>query len=473
MRRREFVLATAILPWLLQGCGGGSGASDSADNSGDSGGGGGTPPPVAAKPNVLFISIDDLNDWTGFLRGHPQVQTPNMDRLAGLSTVFAKAYCNAPLCNPSRSSALTGLMPTQTQVYDNNTRFRTTLPTVTTLPQHFLNNGYYTLSLGKVFHYGDTASWSRTVARADDVLPSTSPVANSQCYDQGAESPAGYFDWAPLTVSDGETADGKAASSAIEFLQQTQAQPFFLALGFSRPHLGWYVPQAYFDQYPLDTLVLPEAYANDRDDLPATALDWLGNAHEACIVEQDLWPDAVQAYLASISFVDAQLGKVLDALEASAHANNTIVVLWSDNGYHLGEKFKWQKGALWERSTHIPLLVKAIGQTTQRLVPHCVSLVDLYPTLLDMCELTTVSGLAGRSIKALVDGSVNEWPHPVVITHGASNHAVRKNDWRYIRYADGSTELYDHQTDLNEWFNLSGKAEYAAVIAELQQYLPV
>jgi arylsulfatase A-like enzyme len=228
MQRRQVLFSLAALPWMMQGCGGGgvSSVGETEATPSDLNSGGTT---YGSKPNVLFISIDDLNDWTGFLAGHPQVQTPNLDALAARASVFERAYCNAPLCNPSRSSALTGLMPHHTQIYNNDDRLREKLPSVTTLPQHFLNNGYNTVSIGKVFHYSDPNSWSQVIAKAADVLPSTTPTTNTFCADQGAESPSGYFDWAALDISDEATADGKAAASAISFLQQSQSKPFFLA----------------------------------------------------------------------------------------------------------------------------------------------------------------------------------------------------------------------------------------------------
>ncbi len=474
MQRRHVLFSLAALPWLISGCGGGGGGDETPpsgdDNNSDSGNN--NSGSYGTKPNVLFISIDDLNDWTGFLAGHPQVQTPHLDALAASASVFTKAYCNAPLCNPSRSSALTGLLPHQTRVYSNNDRLREQLPSVITLPQHFLNNGYHTVSIGKVFHYADSVSWSQTIVKADDPLPTTTPANNLHCATQGAESVSGYFDWAALDISADNTADGKAAASAIDFLQQTQSKPFFLALGFSKPHLAWYLPKEYFEQYPLESVITPEVYADDRADLPATALAWLGRSHEQCVTANNLWQQAVQAYLAAITFVDAQLGKVMAAFEASAHANNTVVVLWSDNGYHLGEKFKWQKSALWERTTHVPLLIQRPAQNSRQTIEDCVSLIDLFPTLIDLCQLPSVNGLSGRSLLPLLSGNSTATDSAVITTHGEGNHAVRKSQWRLIQYADGSRELYDHSIDPNEWYNVANDVEYTAIINELIPFMP-
>jgi arylsulfatase A-like enzyme len=340
------------------------------------------------QPNILFIAVDDLNDWTGVLNGHPQVRTPNIDRLASRGVLFTNAHSPAPACNPSRVAVLTGLLPSTSGVYFNNQRWRQFLPDAETLPQYFMKNGYTALGAGKIFHssFADPASWdkyfpSKRKTSPDDPFPKNIPL--------NGISSTRNFDWGPIDVEDREMGDYKLASWVIEQLHSTHKKPFFLAAGFYRPHLPWYVPKTYFDHYPLDSIQLPIVLANDLDDIPPAGISMANPMeHHKKVIAHDQWKKAVQGYLAAIEFADAQVGRVIDALDQSAYKDNTIIVLWSDHGWHLGEKSHWRKFALWERATRVTFMIfdprdtKAGSRLSQP-----VNLLSIYPTLVELAGL--------------------------------------------------------------------------------------
>lgn len=422
-------------------------------------------------PNVLFLAVDDLNDWTGFLGGHPQAQTPNLDRLAARGVHFTRAYCSAPACNPSRVSLMTGLRPSTSGVYLNGQPWRPVLPEVTTLSQAFQQAGYDVRGGGKIFHgrFPDPESWDESFD-----LESTNRPAPDQLPVNGLPNTA-HFDWGPVDVPDAAMPDAKTVSWAIERLEQIEpGQPFFLAVGLYRPHLPWYVPRPYFDQFPPAEIVLPRVLENDLDDIPQAGIAMAKpNGDHRRVVEADQWEHAVQGYLASIAFADAQIGRLLDALDAGPHAGNTIIVLWGDHGWHLGEKSHWRKFALWEEATRVPLVIVAPNVTEPNgRSERTVSLLDLYPTLIDLCGLPSRPNLEGESLTPLLLDPAASWNRPVVTTHGRGNHAVRSERWRYIRYADGSEELYDHEADPREWTNLAEDPRLQSIKAELAKHLP-
>jgi hypothetical protein len=301
-------------------------------------------------------------------------------------------------------------------------------------------------------------------------LPAVQPVSNQVCY---ASKNDGAFDWGPTVGADSQQPDYVYAQRAIDFLKSHKGGPFCLSLGLVRTHVAWYVPQRFLDMYPLDKIILPGAPANDLDDLgpEAKAFALKFNFHD-CIVKQDLWASAVRGYLACISWADEQVGRLLDALEASPYAQNTMVLAWSDHGFHLGEKFHWHKLALWEHATRVPFLISLPGQTQQVRHAACVSMADLAPTVMDYCGVTPDYTMDGRSLRPLMTQPSTPWSYPVVTTLDANNHAVRTGKWRYIRYAKGEQELYDEENDSGEYTNLAGKPAYASVMADLAQYLP-
>jgi len=437
-------------------------------------------------PNILFIAVDDLNDWVGHLGGHPDVKTPNIDRLASQGVSFTRAYCSAPLCNPSRISLLTGVSPSRSGVYGNGEKLRDKMPDAVTLMQYLKSHGYTAKGGGKIFHgvsMGDSASW-------DYYFPipqkARRQARQGRPKDEGLPESA-WTPWGPVPVTDDEMVDGMFANWAVSELEKTHDKPLFLACGFVKPHLPWYVPQKYFDMHPMESIELPETIENDLEDIPdfgrklaREVWDPSGDRNFAVeggdhnnVIANNQWQRAVQSYLATISFADVQVGKLLDALGKSDYADNTIIVLWGDHGWHLGEKEHWRKHALWETTTHTTLIISAPeGIVKNQLCERPVSLIDIYPTLVEMCGLPERQGLDGQSIVPLLKDPEEKWERPAITTYGYKNHAVRTERWRFIQYNDGTEELYDHTGDPNEWNNLAAKQEYQAVLEDLRRYLP-
>lgn len=400
--------------------------------------------------------------------GYPGVRTPNLDRLSRRGVLFTRAHTAAPACNPSRVALLSGLRPSTTGVYENDHAWRPAMPQAVMLPEHFRRNGYTVAGVGKIFHGGqnDERSWDYYTRPAGDPVPKQRPL-------NGIPKTA-HFDWGPIDAPDEAMADWKVADWASEYLQREHEDPFFLAVGIYRPHLPWFVPRPYFERYPEASIRLPVVNPQDLDDVPAPGrrLARPEGDHRK-VVESGNWEKAVQGYLASITFADACVGRVLDALDRSPHAENTIIVLWSDHGWHLGEKQHWRKFTLWEEATRVPLMVVAPGVTRPgQTSPRTVSLLDVYPTLTELCGLPPGEGVEGQSLVPLLRRPYAEWDRPVVTTYGRNNHAVRSERWRYIRYANGAEELYDHQDDPKEWTNLADRKELAEVKAQLAAWLP-
>lgn len=420
-------------------------------------------------PNVLFIAVDDLNDWIGSLGGHPQTKTPHLDRLAARGVNFTRAYCSAPACNPSRASLMSGLRPATTGVYLNSQPWRPAMPDAVTLQQLFSQQGYESVGYGKIYH------GSYTIAKDWDEYekPEASPNPSREVAND-PHSRAGGIIFGKLDASDEEMGDFKNISKGIAYLERSHDKPFFLACGLTRPHMPWQVPAKYYDLFPLDSIVLPEVPADDLADIPEAGRKMAKpQGDHATILQTDNWKHAVQAYLASIAFADAQIGRLLDALDKSQHADNTIVILWGDHGWHLGEKEHWRKFALWEEATHAPLMVSVPGMTKPgSICEKPIEFVHIYPTLADLCGLKAPENLDGTSFVSLLKDPNSAWDHPALTTHGRNNHAVRTERWRYIRYADGSEELYDHQSDPNEWTNLATDSKYREQIESLRAYLP-
>jgi arylsulfatase A-like enzyme len=428
------------------------------------------PPTEGVRPNVLFIAVDDLNDWVGCLGGHPQVKTPNFDRLAARGVLFSRAYCAAPSCNPSRGALLTGIRPSTSGVYVNDQKFRRSLPDAVTMPQYFTANGYRVAGGGKIFHHGDTdpQSWPEYFNQPKDPLPS--PLVTGPISD--------HFTWQPLDVPDEAMGDYKVVQWASQWLAENASrgdvQPFYLGVGFYRPHMPLHVPRKYFDAHPLDSIQLPEINENDLDDVPAIGR-WLAanRGYHEKIVAAGQWCDAVQGYLAAVEFFDAMLGRLIDAFDRSQCRDNTVIVLWSDHGWHHGQKDHWSKFALWEQTTRSPMLVVAPGVTKpQGRCDASVSLLDIYPTLVELCGLPAKKELEGQSLVPLLRDPDAARQQPAVMTFGPNSHAVRQGQWRYIRYCDGGEELYDHQTDPLEWTNLGGRPEFAQIQQSLARWLP-
>jgi arylsulfatase A-like enzyme len=422
----------------------------------------------AGKMNVLFIAIDDLNDWTSFLGGYPHVKTPNLERLADRGVLFTRAYCSAPACNPSRASLLCGVRPSTSGVYHNPNPWRVQMPHAVTLPQHFMAGGYKVWGGGKIFHgrFNDLESWEVYFKRPGDPAPKVRPA-------NGIPNTA-HFDWGPVEEGDEAMGDTQVTDWAVEFLSQQHDRPYFLAAGMFRPHLPWYVPRKYFDDYPLPGIVLPKVKEDDLDDVPEIGRRMARpEGDHAKVLATDNWEKAVQGYLASITYVDGQVGRLLDALDKRPDAENTVIVLWTDHGWHLGEKLHWRKFTLWEEADRVPMIWVVPGLTEAGArCDRTVSLLDIYPTLADVCGLAVGDHLEGESLKPLLADPAAAWNRPVVTTHGRNNHAVRSERYRYIRYSDGTEELYDHENDPMEWTNLAADPQHAEVKKELARWLP-
>ncbi len=436
-------------------------------------------------PNVLFVAMDDLNDWIEPLGGHPQARTPNLSRFAGQSVNFTHNYCASPSCLPSRTALLTGTHCYHSGVYSNYQYWREVMPDAVTLPQHFMRHGYRASGAGKIFHNDqpDPISW-------DDYFPSKERhmPADVRPKAQGTTSMPMFtnmyaaFDWAPLDVEDGEMGDAKSVGWVIEQLRVPQEKPFFLACGIYRPHLPWYVPRKYYEMFPLESIQLPRVLENDLDDVGERAVDIAHRAggYHQHVIEAGLWKQAVQGYLASIAFADVQLGRLLDALDASPHADNTIVVVWSDHGWQLGEKEHWRKFALWENVVRCVTMIRAPrgtpglpgGTPAGARCDRITSLIDLFPTLLDLCGLAARPGLDGHSLVPLLGDPSAPWDHPAITTYDFAEFSVRVEGWRYTRYIDDSEELYDHTADGEEWRNLAGDPKYRDVKTALARHLP-
>ncbi|NOT30280.1 MAG: sulfatase [Planctomycetes bacterium] len=419
--------------------------------------------PASERPNVLFFILDDLNDWVGCLGGHPQALTPNIDRLAARGVLFTNAHAPAPACNPSRVAVFTGIAPHRSGLYDQSPNFRDVWPDAITLPQHLRSLGYNPLGAGKVFHkpYPDPVSW-------DAFFPSKDLQMAPDSVQRRLVGTVGNHSAAAVEAEASSLGDGKVAEWVSATLRRPPEQPFFLACGFHRPHDPWIAPASHYAKFPLAEIQLPPSRSDDLADVPKAALAMCYTPR----ADPEQSRRAVQAYLACISFADALVGQVLDALDSSACAQNTIVVLWSDNGFHMGEKQNWSKLTLWEESTRVPLIVVAPGVKAGQRCVRPVSLQDLYPTVMELCGLPPVAGIDGHSLVPLLEDSSAVWERPALTTWGFQNHAVRSERWRYIRYADGSEELYDHEQDPNEWTNLAGDPRHAPVKLELSRWFP-
>jgi len=429
----------------------------------------------AARPDVLFIALDDLNDWVGVLGGHPQASTPNIDALARRGTLFANAHVQAPLCNPSRASLLTGLRPSTTGIYGLEPGIRAVpaLASRVTLPQHFAAHGYFTASFGKIFHDGSIPA--NLQSKEFDVWGPAPGMPRPPKKFVETPDPNPLVDWGVYPERDDQQADRRIADAAIAQLTSAPAdRPLFLAVGFRLPHVPNYASAQWFERLPDARVQLPPIKRDDRADVPPFAwylhwklpeprLDWMEQTGQ-------LRP-FVRAYLASTTYVDSEVGRLLSALAASPRASRTIVVLWSDNGYHLGEKGITGKNSLWERSTHVPLMFAGPG-IARGVSTQPVELLDMYPTLAELARLPPVADLEGHSLVPQLRNARAARPWPAITTHNQGNHAVRTERWRYIRYADGSEELYDMRSDPNEWTNLAHDPRYQSVLAEHRRWLP-
>ena len=443
---------------------------------------------AAAKPNMLFIAIDDLNDWVGCLDGHSQARTPNIDRLAKRGTLFVNAHCQGPICGPSRASLLSGYYPHVTGIYQqpagkamekDKTFFHGQM-----VSHYFADHGYRTLAVGKITHgYPAKLAFDSYGGKFAGSGPKPSGGRRFNYHLPNVPWTGTQTDWGAFPDREEEMSDHKSADWAVERLAQESKQPFFLAVGFVRPHVPFYVPQKWFDLFPLGDVQLPPVRNDDLLDVPEISR----RIHElpkypglAFLQKNDneQFRKCVQAYLACVAFVDHQVGRVLDALDKGPHAADTVVVLFSDHGYHLGEKDRVSKHSLWEESARVPLVVapaKSQGEQFGKAGQLCskpVGLIDLYPTMLQMCGLPAKKSNQGDSLVALLKNPSANWRFSTLTTYARGNHTLRSERYRYLRFEDGSEELYDHAEDPNEWTNLATRLKYAKLLKQFRKELP-
>ncbi|MDP6359715.1 MAG: sulfatase-like hydrolase/transferase, partial [Planctomycetota bacterium] len=445
------------------------------------------PGAAGKRPDILFIAIDDMNDWTTLFDDKNPIQTPNLKRLAERGAFFSRAYCAVPACNPSRTAILTGLAPTTSGVYSNGQSWKQLLPDVVTLPQYFGQHGYATRGGGKIFHHGGTGTDRKDNPSFDEFfklrIHANKPKTNYNGYVRGDRNIGGLaspsWDWGVHEVAK-QTDEFTVDYITNVMKNEKRDKPLFLAAGIFRPHLPFWAPHSTFERYPFDKVKLPPRPQGDLDDVPPTGVRM--SRTESFIFDNTIKPPVdrpgsltkmVQCYQAAADYADEMVGRLLDQLDATGRADNTIIILWSDHGYHLGDKNATVKFTLWEKANHVPFIIVAPGVTTPgTVINRPVSLLDIYPTLIDLAGLPKRDGLDGVSLVPLLNSSKVEWNRPAVMTQGRGNHAIRSDRWRYIRYADGTEELYDHNSDPWEWKNLAGDPKHTAVIAEHRKWLP-
>lgn len=427
----------------------------------------------ANRPNVLMICIDDLNDWVGFLGGHPQAMTPHLDALARRGRVFSNAHCAVPVCSSSRVSVMSGVAATTHGSYEIGPSYQQlkALANTPTLQRHFKDHGYLTLSGGKVLHHGFTGRLASDIDRSlgRKKGPRPSKPMNRPSHWSGA------WDWGAYPTVDAEMADIQLAKNAAAAIQENHGHPFFMSVGFFRPHVPLYVPPRWFDLYNADTISLPNNPPWDLRDLPTNFLsinDYAVAPTHAEVLKHAKRRSLTHAYLASISFVDHCVGIVVDALMSSPHADNTLVVLWSDHGFHLGEKQHWAKRTLWEESTRVPLLFAGPGIEPGQDCREPASLIDVYPTLVDLCGLSANPNLEGVSLVPQLNDPATTREQPAITSSYFGNHAIRSRDWRLVVYEDGAEELYDHRTDPDEFNNIAEDPAYASIRNQLAGWIP-
>jgi arylsulfatase A-like enzyme len=445
-------------------------------------------------PNVLFVSIDDMNDWLGFLNNHPGTRTPNLDALAARSLVFTQAYTPAPLCLPARSAVMFGQAPYNSGVYDHGDVSRARYEQMTSATPSLVDDlwaaGYDAIGAGKVFHGSERPRWTsyRPTLYYLPGVDRDGPEAAPGRYDPEWKSPydgrpigegkrfgGNMIDFGPSGVAPDEDPDGEATEWVRLALRDRHDRPFVLGVGFILPHEPWRLPRRYFDQHPLDEVVVPEFRPGDLRDLGPYARNDIVDTHGIFkkLRSSGIWEEAVQAYQAAITYIDDRLGLVLDDLASGPYADDTIVVVWSDHGYHLGEKLHMEKFTLWERATRVPLLLHVPGRfNSHQTFDQPVSTIDLGPTIAELCAARVHARHDGTSLLSLVAAPEQAAARPPITTWMAGNYAVRHGPWRYIRYRTGEAELYDHRNDPDERVNLAGRPRFAATEAELDGFLP-
>lgn len=450
-----------------------------------------------SRPNVIFIALDDENDWIGAFGGNPQVLTPNLDKLCNeKGMVFTNAHCTGPVSCASRSSLLSGFRPERTGCYNNDQNMLGSelIKQYATMPEYFSKNGYVTISSGKIFHKHQTeigrdqGQWAFDIweqesgdqkPQRDKLTSRTEGIVDGvKIENQKYTGLSGTdFAWAPTISEKEKTIDYRTAQWFAKQLQTDFEKPFFMAVGIAKPHLPWYVPQEYFEMYNLDSVKIPEYKLDDLDDiLTPTGKKKFSPTDDFLWVQQDekLFKGAVRAYMASTSYVDDCVGIILDALKKSKYEGNTIIVIWGDHGWHLGEKLRFRKVTLWSESTRMPLIIRTPGMKQKSECNKVVNLIDLYPTLIELCDLPKRDILDGRSIAPLLKNPNKKWPYPSITTEAGGSFTVNDENYRFTKYNDGTQELYDLKKDPMEWTNLIrlNDKEALKAKAKLEKWIP-
>lgn len=423
-------------------------------------------PEPPKKPNILVISVDDLNHWVGYIGRNKQAKTPNLDKLSARGVSFSNSHAAAPVCNASRASLLSGMRPNTTGIYDNADDWRKVISPDLTLIGTFKKAGYVTLGSGKLYHggYDRRSEW-------DDYLQKEGKLGPEPKGSKGV----GPIRFGAIDAEDSALSDHRIVDYGIAQLQKEHDKPFLLTVGLHKPHMPWFVPRKYFDLHPLDGIQLPPLKENDLSDVPAAGVKIAhSQGDHARMVESGRWKEAIQAYLAAVSYADAEIGRLLDALATSRYAGNTVIVLFGDHGWHLGEKEHWRKFALWEEATRAPLIWVVPGLTKPGTISsRPVDFTSIYPTLTDLAGIEKPSHVEGESLRPLLADPAAEWKGHALTTWLQGNHSIRTESWRYTRYADGSEELYDEKKDPYEWTNLASTDGFAEKKQELSRLLPL
>ena len=421
---------------------------------------------AADRPNVLFIAIDDLNHWVTHLNRNPQARTPNLDRLAKLGVSFKSAHCAVPACEPSRCALMSGRRPWTSGCYKNGHAWKKYQQPGEGLSAQFLKAGYHVAGAGKIYHSMQYHESEWTEYMSTKGLSNNGPGVQK---DDGYHTPKTHPD-----LRDEDLIDWHTTNYCIERIQNSQDKPFFIACGLYKPHLPFVVPRKYYDAFPLESIKLPPHREDDLDDIPPAGVAMANpRGDHARFLKSGRWKAAIQSYLATCTYTDMNVGRLLDALEESPHKDNTIIVLWSDHGWSFGEKQHWRKFALWEETTRMPFIWVVPGVTKPDTVSdRPVDLMSVYPTLCALTGIDAPKHVQGHNIIPLLNDPNAAWSHPAITTHGRGNHAVRTETHRYIRYADGSEEVYNLKTDPYEWKNLASDPAAIPIKKRLAAWLP-
>ncbi|MEM9368705.1 MAG: sulfatase [Planctomycetota bacterium] len=418
------------------------------------------------RPNVLFIAVDDMNHWLGHLGRNPQAKTPNFDRLANWGISFTNAHCIVPACEPSRCALMSGRRPFVSGCYKNGHKWKNHQAAGEGLSAQFLAAGYHVAGAGKIYHSNGHYDSEWSAYMSPEGLSNDGP---------GVKKMDGYHDdVVHPDLKDEDLRDWHAVNFCIDHMKAAQDKPFFVACGLYKPHLPFVAPRKYYDAFPLEDIQLPPHREDDLKDIPAAGKKMAQpQGDHAKFLKSGRWKAAIQSYLATVAYTDMNLGRLLDALEEHPERDNTIVVLWTDHGWSLGEKQHWRKFALWEETTRTPMMWCVPGVTNANELCHrSVDLTSIYPTLCELAGLSTPDHVSGKSIVSLLRDPSAAWNRPAITTHGRGNHSVKTETHRYIRYATGDEELYDVVADPYEWTNLADRPESASIKTQLAAWLP-